>query len=86
MLFNAEVIDGLNDAAFGLLNKEVAWSKDKLATCVEERLLTVATGILVHALDVTEPMLSVEMVAMSAGVIPAIKLNLNEMYLYLFFL
>lgn len=45
-----------------------------------------ATGILVHALDVTEPMLSVEMVAMSAGVIPAIKLNLNEMYLYLFFL
>jgi hypothetical protein len=24
MLFNAEVIDELNDAAFGLLNKEVA--------------------------------------------------------------
>lgn len=67
-----DVIDELNEPEFGLFIKEVTWSYDKLATWLNERAFTVAAGMLVHALVVTEPMLSVDIKAMSVVLIPAL--------------
>lgn len=71
--FNDDVIAELNEAAFGLLNREDTESTDKPASWVALKALTVAAGITLHAEVATEPKLSAEMVAISAALIPAIS-------------
>lgn len=69
--FNDDVIAELNEAAFGLLNREDTASTDKPASWVEFIALTVAAGITLHAEVATEPKLSAVMALISSVLIPA---------------
>ena len=72
-VFNDDVIARLNEAAFGLLNREETESTDKPASWSVLKAFTVAAGITLHAEFSTEPKLSAEMATKSVILIPALS-------------
>ena len=72
-VFNDDVIAELNEAAFGLLNREETESTDKPASWSVLKAFTVAAGITLHAEFSTEPKLSAEMATKSVILIPALS-------------
>lgn len=69
--FNAVINEVENDATFALLIKAVTWSIDNTDICDVDKLFTINAGIKVHALVVIDWILSGDIVAISALLIPA---------------